>query len=67
MLVLPSNDPIEEDLLTTYKHSYTKYRLTVYLYKVEELEEDDIIWINIKEIDNQPISTLTKKGLEKIV
>jgi len=67
MLVLPSTDPIEENLLTTYKHSYTKYRLTVHLYKVEELEDDEMIWVNIKDIDAMPISTLTKKGLEKIV
>lgn len=66
MLVLPSIDPIDENLLVTYKHSYTKYRLTVYLYKVEELEEDEIIWIKIEDIDTLPISTLTKKGLKQI-
>ena len=66
MLVLPSTDPIEENLLTTYKHSYTKYRLTVHLYKVEELEDDEIIWVSIDEIDTLPISTLTKKGFLKI-
>ncbi|MDC0933807.1 A/G-specific adenine glycosylase [Arcobacteraceae bacterium] len=67
MLVLPSTDPIDENLLTTYKHSYTKYRLTVHLYKVEKIEGDEIIWINIEDIDTLHISTLTKKGLEKIV
>jgi A/G-specific adenine glycosylase len=66
MLVLPSTDPIDENLITTYKHSYTKYRLTVNLYKVEELEDDEIIWVRIEDIDTLPISTLTKKGLLKI-
>ena len=66
MLVLPSIDPIDENLLTTYKHSYTKYRLTVYLYKIEDLAEDELVWINIEDIDTLPISTLTKKGLLKI-
>jgi A/G-specific adenine glycosylase len=66
MLVLPSTDPIDANLITTYKHSYTKYRLSVNLYKVEELEDDKIIWVNIEEIDTLPISTLTKKGLLNI-
>jgi len=66
MLVLPSTDPLEENLLTTYKHSYTKYRLTVYLYKVEEIEDDEMTWVNIKDIDTLAISTLTKKGFTKI-
>ena len=67
MLVLPTCDPIDENLLTTYKHSYTKYKLTVHLYKADELVEDEIIWANLEDIDTLPISTLTKKGLEKIV
>jgi len=66
MLVLPLTDPIEENLLTTYKHSYTKYRLTVHLYKVEDLEDDEIIWVKIEDIDTLPISTLTKKGFLQI-
>jgi len=66
MLVLPSTDPIDENLLVTYKHSYTKYRLTVNLYKIEDLEDDELIWINIEDIDTLPISTLTKKGLKQI-
>ncbi|MGK0256544.1 MAG: A/G-specific adenine glycosylase [Arcobacteraceae bacterium] len=66
MLVLPSTDPIDENLLTTYKHSYTKYRLSVYLYEIEDLEDDEIIWANLEEIDTLPISTLTKKALMKL-
>jgi len=66
MLELPSCDPIDENFIDTYKHSYTKYRLTVNLYKVEELDNDEIIWIKIEDIDTLPISTLTKKALLKI-
>ena len=66
MLVLPSTDPIDENFLATYKHSYTKYRLTVNLYTVAELEDDKIIWADMNDIDTLPISTLTKKGLVTI-
>ena len=58
--------PIDENLLVTYKHSYTKYKLTVHLYKAEELEDDELIWIKLEDIDTLPISTLTKKGLLQI-
>ncbi len=63
MLVLPSVDPIDENFLATYSHSYTKYRLTVNLYNVEALEDENIIWVNIKDIDSLAVSTLTKKGI----
>ncbi len=66
MLVLPSIDPIDDNFIATYKHSYTKYRLSVYLYEIEELEDDEIIWANLDEIDSLPISTLTKKALMKL-
>ena len=61
MLILPTVDPIEEDFLGEFKHSYTKYRLNVKLYRVEELE-GDITWIDLSEFDNAPISSLTKKA-----
>lgn len=66
MLVLPSTDPIDENFLVSYKHSYTKYRLTVNLYRVEDIENENILWLDIEDIDSLPISTLTKKGLEQI-
>jgi len=61
MLVLPTVDPIEEQFLGKFKHSYTKYRLTVSLYAVEELA-GEFIWVNLDELDNAPISSLTKKA-----
>ncbi len=62
MLQLPTVDPIEELFITKFKHSYTKYRLTVNLYKVEEVI-DDIIWIDLDKLNQSPISSLTKKAL----
>ena len=61
MLILPSVDPIEDDFLGEFKHSYTKYRLSVKLYKVDELDAD-IVWIDLDKFDEAPISSLTKKA-----
>jgi A/G-specific adenine glycosylase len=61
MLVLPQVDPIEEDLLGSFKHAYTKYRLNVKIYKVEALE-GDYIWLERDKFDTAPISSLTKKA-----
>ena len=61
MLILPSTEPIDDDFLGEFKHSYTKYRLSVKLYKVEELE-GEVVWIDLDEFDKAPISALTKKA-----
>ena len=61
MLVLPSVDPLEEKFLGQFKHAYTKYRLSVNLYDIEELDED-IVWVNLDKFDELPISSLTKKA-----
>jgi len=61
MLILPSVEPIEENFLGSFKHSYTKYKLTVNLYKLESLDED-VTWFNVSELQNAPISSLTKKA-----
>lgn len=66
MLTLPNIDPIDENFLATYKHSYTKYRISVHLYKVDNLAEDKVIWYEIDKLSNAPISSLTKKALEFI-
>ena len=65
MLELPSVDPIDENFIAKFKHSYTKYRLSVNLYKIENLE-DDIVWIELDNLSNTPISSLTKKALNLI-
>lgn len=61
MLVLPEVEPIEEQFLGKFKHAYTKYRLSVNLYKIEELD-DEMVWIDIDKLENAPISSLTKKA-----
>ncbi len=61
MLVLPNVEPIEEDYIGEFKHSYTKYKITVKLYRVETVPEN-ITWINLKDLESSPISSLTKKA-----
>jgi len=61
MLLLPSIDPIEENFIGKFKHAYTKYRLTVNLYKVEEVE-GEIVWVDLDKFNDAPISSLTKKA-----
>ena len=61
MLVLPEVEPIEEQFLGKFKHSYTKYRLSVNLYEIEELE-GEIVWVALDSLVNAPISSLTKKA-----
>lgn len=61
MLELPSVEPIEEDFIASYKHSYTKYRLSVYLYKIKEAK-DEIVWVDLDKLEQAPISALIKKA-----
>ena len=63
LLTLPHTDPIEENFIGKFKHSYTKYRIDVNLYKIEECSEE-IIWYELSEIENAPVSSLTKKALQ---
>ncbi|WP_193150667.1 A/G-specific adenine glycosylase [Sulfurimonas sediminis] len=61
MLELPAVDPIEEDFLGSFKHSYTKYRLHVKLYHLDSFEK--AIWVSTDALHVTPISSLTKKAL----
>ena len=61
MLVLPQVEPLEDAYIGTFKHSYTKYRIDVKLYKAEDFLED-IIWVQLDQLSNTPISSLTKKA-----
>jgi len=62
---LPHIDPIEEEYLASFKHSYTKYKITVNLYSTD-IVDDDFEWIEIDKIDNFPISSMTKKAVKII-
>ena len=61
MLILPAVEPIEEHHLGEFKHAYTKYRLSVNLYAIEELD-GEIVWIDLDKFNEAPISSLTKKA-----
>ncbi len=63
LLTLPHIDPIDENFIGKFKHSYTKYRIDVNLYKIEECS-DEIIWYDIENLESAPISSLTKKALQ---
>ncbi len=65
MLILPRVEPIEDDFLASFKHSYTKYRLNVKLYKLEE-SDDEMVWIDLNELQKAPISSLTKKAFNAL-
>ncbi len=65
LLELPSVEPIEENFITAFKHSYTKYKLTVNLYWIEQLEES-VFWLSLDEAQSSHISSLTKKALKCI-
>lgn len=61
LLVLPETKK-QNNALHTFKHSYTKYRIEVFLYQVDEVS-DKAIWLDIDKVKNAPISSLTKKAL----
>lgn len=63
MLELPNVEPIEEDFIAEFKHSYTKYRLMVKLYAMQNVA-DEVFWYNHEEIQNAPISSLTRKAFD---
>ncbi|WP_226962200.1 A/G-specific adenine glycosylase [Sulfurimonas marina] len=65
MLELPSVEPVEENLIGVFKHSYTKYRLSVHLYTTEDIQ-DEVEWFELDKIESAPISSLTKKALRFI-
>jgi len=66
MLELPTIPHTDREPLATFKHTYTKYRLTINLHEIESFDESQIIWVEIKEANNYPISTLTKKALNAL-
>lgn len=65
MLELPSTDPVEENYIGKFKHSYTKYRLTVRLYKLENYD-GKTEWAELESIHRLPLSSLTKKAIERV-
>ncbi|MCD6258034.1 MAG: A/G-specific adenine glycosylase [Helicobacteraceae bacterium] len=62
MLELPRIEFQESGYIGTFKHSVTKYRLSISLYELEE-EPLDVEYISLYEIERAPISSMTKKAL----
>lgn len=62
LLILPEVEPDSEQFLGTFKHSYTKYRLTVNLYSTDFYDQQSV-WIAYEDIDLSPLPSLTKKAL----
>ncbi|MEO1938466.1 MAG: A/G-specific adenine glycosylase, partial [Sulfurimonas sp.] len=65
MLELPSVDPIEENFIKSFKHAYTKYRLTVNLYYLEESKPQSI-WIALDALNKAPLSSLVTKAIANL-
>jgi A/G-specific adenine glycosylase len=65
MLVLPNVEPIEENKIGFFKHAYTKYKIDVNLYTIDSLPED-IIWVDLDDIQNQPVASLTTKAIKSL-
>lgn len=65
MLKLPSLEAhrYEDACLGDFKHSVTHFRLKVFVYLVDEVQED-VTWVNMQDIDTAPISSLTQKALK---
>lgn len=61
MLLLPQVDPIEEEFLGSYKHAYTKYRLTVKLYRSDRVPED-VVWVDLERFLDGHYPSLVKKA-----
>lgn len=65
MLELPSLEAhkYEDACIGVFKHAVTHYRLQVYVYVLEEPQED-VIWVAQHFLDTSPISSLTQKALK---
>ena len=65
LLELPSVEPIEENFIAQFKHSYTKYRLHVRLFLLEDAPQNGL-WLSLDEAKTAHISSLSAKALECI-
>jgi A/G-specific adenine glycosylase len=66
LLVLPQCDPIEENYIGSFKHAYTKYRLHVHIYHIEEPSYATLHFLSLEEAMDAHISSLTKKALKLV-
>lgn len=63
LLTLPHIELRDSGYKGSFKHSVTKYRLTIHLYELDE-EPLDIEFFPLENLENAPISSMTKKALD---
>ncbi|MBU0720831.1 A/G-specific adenine glycosylase [bacterium] len=65
MLKLPDIEKYhhETNLIGSFKHSVTRYRLEVHVYTADSVEED-VLWLPLEMLPNAPISSMTQKALK---
>ena len=62
MLLLPQVEPIDEEFVANYRHAYTKYDITVNLYRVAYVPQE-VLWFDLQKLSTLPIPSLVKKAL----
>ncbi|MBE0491253.1 MAG: A/G-specific adenine glycosylase [Sulfurospirillum sp.] len=62
LFVLPEVEPLEENFIASFKHSYTKYRLSVFLYTTDYAPQN-ASYFTYEELLQAPISSMIKKAV----
>ncbi len=62
MLLFPPAAP-QSQPLATYRHTYTRYNLTISLHPLHTPPKN-AIWIDIKRVQEHPLASLVTKGIE---
>lgn len=64
LLTLPEVKPKKQDFISSFNHSYTRYKLTVNLYKLATPPtKDGLVMVSLDRLFKAPISSLTKKAI----
>lgn len=67
MLTLPDlKSPHEKGFIGSFKHTVTRYKLEIYLYRCTSLDADNLLWIDLQDTSTQAISSMTQKALQLI-
>ena len=61
MLLFPPVSPTSEPLVT-YRHSYTRYNLTIHLHSLPTPPKN-AVWIDIQRLQEYPLASLATKGI----
>ncbi len=62
MLLFPPAPP-QSQPLATYRHSYTRYNLTIHLHPLPAPPKE-VIWVDTKRLGKYPLASLVTKGIE---